>query len=135
MEFLDYEQPGSQSNLGEFVLINEFYISSYCKEAIDSEKRLTEFSRDNIQQTEKGKKNLVSLIKVQTIVKPKPSPKSKSKIQVQNPSPKFKVQRKGTGTGADNIILQATTTHNSSHLKCLSSDGKRPSTLTFLDLL
>ena len=33
-----------------------------------------------------------------------------SKIQVQNPGPKSKVQRKRNGTGADNIILQATTT-------------------------
>ena len=58
------------------------------------------------------------------IVKPKSSPKSK-------------VHRKGNGTGADNIILQATTTTpNFSHLKCQSSDGKRPfmTSLTFLDL-
>ena len=56
--------------------------------------------------------------------------------QIQVPNPKSKVQRKGNGTGADNIILQATTppnTPNFSHLKCKSSDGKRPS-MTFLDL-
>ena len=57
--------------------------------------------------------------------------------QIQVPNPKSKVQRKGTGTRADTIILQATTppttTHNFSHLKCQSSDGKRPS-MTFLDL-
>ena len=39
---------------------------------------------------------------------PNPSPKSRSQIQV--PNPKSKVQRKRNGTGADNIILQATTT-------------------------
>ena len=62
----------------------------------------------------------------------KSSPKSKSQIQV--PNPKSKVQRKGNGTGADNIILQATTTTpNFSHLKCQSSDGKRPS-MTIHDL-
>ena len=70
------------------------------------------------------------------IVKPKSSPKSKSQIQV--PNPKSKVHRKGTGTGADNIILQAThppphPTPNFSHLKCQSSEWKRPS-MTFLDL-
>ena len=66
---------------------------------------------------------------------PNPSPKSKSQIQVPNTRPKFKVQRKGTGTGAETIILQAThpPTNNFSHLKCQSSDGKRPS-ITFLDL-
>ena len=66
---------------------------------------------------------------------PNPGPKSKSQIQV--PIPKSKVQRKGTGTGADTIILQAThpptTTHNFSHVKFQSSDGKRPS-MIFLDL-
>ena len=58
-----------------------------------------------------------------------------SQIQVPNPGLKSKVQRKGTGTGADTIILQAThpPTINFSHLKCQSSDGKRPS-MTFLDL-
>ena len=74
---------------------------------------------------------------VELIVKPKSSPKSKSQIQVPNPNPKSKVQRKRNGTGADNIILQATTNHhptsNFSHLKCQSSDGKRPF-MTFLDL-
>ena len=60
--------------------------------------------------------------------------------QIQVPNPKSKVQRKRNGTGADTIILQATTpphhpppTPNFSHLKCQSSDGKRPS-MTFLDL-
>ena len=71
------------------------------------------------------------------IVKPKSILKSKSQIQFQNPGPKSKVQRKGTGTGADTIILQAThpptTTHNFSHVKFQSSDGKRPS-MIFLDL-
>ena len=73
-----------------------------------------------------------------SIIKPKSSPKSKSQIQVKSRSkiqvqnPKTKVLRKGTGTGADTIILQAThpPTINFSHLKCQSSDGKRPS-MTF----
>ena len=49
-------------------------------------------------------------------------PNSESKVQ----SPKRK--RKGTVTGADNIILQATTTTNKfSHLKCQSSVRKKTS--------
>ena len=48
-----------------------------------------------------------------------------SQIQVPNPNHKTKVQRKGTWTGAD--------TPNFSHLKCQSSERKRPS-MTFLDL-
>jgi len=52
VEFLDYDQP--ETNLGEFVLKNEFYSTSYCKEASNSDKTLMEFSRENIEHTEKG---------------------------------------------------------------------------------
>ena len=38
VEFLDYDQP--ETNLGEFVLKNEFYSTSYCKEASNSDKTL-----------------------------------------------------------------------------------------------
>ena len=56
VEFLDYEQPGTDTNLGEFVLKNEFFSSSYCSKASDSVKSLTEFSRENIAHTDKGGK-------------------------------------------------------------------------------
>jgi len=55
VEFLDYEQPGTETNLGEFVLNNEFYSSSFCKEVSNSDfKTLLEFSRENIEHTDKG---------------------------------------------------------------------------------
>lgn len=56
VEFLDYEQPGAETNLGEFVLKNEFFSSSYCSEDSDSVKSLTEFVRENIAHTDKGGK-------------------------------------------------------------------------------
>ena len=57
VEFLDYEQPGTETNLGEFVLNNEFYSSSFCKEVSNSDfKTLLEFSRENIEHTDKGEK-------------------------------------------------------------------------------
>ena len=56
VEFLDYEQPGTETNLGEFVLKNEFFTSSFCKEASNADKTLMEFSRENIEHTEKGDK-------------------------------------------------------------------------------
>ena len=71
------------------------------------------------------------------IVKPKSSPKSKSQIQVPNPSAKSQIQSpeerdwgwhyNPTGHHPPHP------THNFSHLKCQSSDGKRPS-MNFLDL-
>ena len=54
VEFLDYDQP--ETNLGEFVVKNEFYSSSYCKEATNLDKTLMEFSRENIEHTERGEK-------------------------------------------------------------------------------
>ena len=57
VEFLDYDQP--ETNLGEFVLKNEFYSTSYCKEASNSDKTLMEFSRENIEHTEKGEKKAI----------------------------------------------------------------------------
>ena len=57
VEFIDYEQPGTETNLGEFVLNNEFYSSSFCKEVSNPVfKTLLEFSRENIEHTDKGEK-------------------------------------------------------------------------------
>ena len=55
VEFLDYDQ----TNLGEFVVKNEFYSSLFCKEATNLDKTLMEFSRESIEHTERGEKKSI----------------------------------------------------------------------------